>query len=290
MIRLNLYLLLILILALVVLLTNGRISKRKQIRIEGDLMIGALLPVHESFVTEPIDIGSKPECGVIRDQYGIQRVESLFYILDKINSNKNGGIRNLLPGVKLGLDIRDECWETSVALEETIDFIKDTIAFDRDRDGLHDSLYHRTENNQDFNNNNNDLMLTNESYICSKYFNLSMSNSEFLIKQIKQQQKQTTINHERIIAVIGPAGSSVAINVQNLLQLFEIPQIGYSATTRELSDKKMYKTFLRVVPSDYLQVRAIVDFVVKMNWTYIYAIYTEGIKIFNSNISFLFII
>lgn len=80
----------------------------------------------------------------------------------------------------------------------------------------------------------------------------------------------------KILAVIGPAGSTVTINVQNLLQLFDIPQIGYSATTRDLSDKKMFKTFLRVVPSDYLQVWAMVDLVVKMNWTYLFAIYTEG--------------
>ena len=33
---------------------------------------------------------------------------------------------------------------------------------------------------------------------------------------------------KRIFAVIGPAGSSVSINVQNLLQLFDIPQIGYN--------------------------------------------------------------
>lgn len=81
---------------------------------------------------------------------------------------------------------------------------------------------------------------------------------------------------KKIFAVIGPGASSVSINVQNLLQLFDIPQIGYSATSRDLSDKKMYKTFLRVVPSDYLQVRAMLDLVIAMNWTYIFAIYTEG--------------
>ncbi len=69
-------------------------------------MIGALIPVHE----QPL-LSSKKICGIIRDQYGVQRVEALLYMLDKIN-NKNQ--TNLLPGVKLGLDIRDECWETSI--------------------------------------------------------------------------------------------------------------------------------------------------------------------------------
>ena len=38
----------------------------------------------------------------------------------------------------------------------------------------------------------------------------------------------------------------------------------------------MYKTFLRVVPSDYLQVQAMIDIVKRMNWTYIFAVYTDG--------------
>ena len=86
----------------------------------------------------------------------------------------------------------------------------------------------------------------------------------------------TKASEDRIIAVIGPGGSGVAINVQNLLQLFDIPQIGYSATSKDLSDKNLFKTFLRVVPSDNMQVQAIIDLVLKMKWTYIFAVYTAG--------------
>ena len=88
--------------------------------------------------------------------------------------------------------------------------------------------------------------------------------------------KDSKEDQKRILAVIGPGGSSIAINVQNLLQLFDIPQIGYSATSRDLSDKNMFKTFVRVVPSDILQVRAMIDVVIEMKWTYLFAIYTEG--------------
>jgi metabotropic glutamate receptor 1 len=182
-------------------------------------------------------------------------------MLDKIN-NKN--ITKLLPGIKLGLDIRDECWDSSIALEETIDFIKDTIAFDDQYETINQNYSNQTLymndpiNKQSFsnvmclNNNNGNANINSGNYI--------------------PVQKEKT----KIMAVIGPAGSSVAINVQNLLQLFDVTQIGYSATSRDLSDKKMFKTFLRVVPSDYLQVKAIADVVVKMNWTYIFAIYTDG--------------
>ncbi len=85
---------------------NQAIGKRKKLVVHGDFMIGALVPVHE----QP-SLGSKKVCGIIRDQYGVQRVEALLYMLDKINDKTQ---TSLLPGVQLGLDIRDECWETSI--------------------------------------------------------------------------------------------------------------------------------------------------------------------------------
>lgn len=221
---------------------NTALYKRKKIVQDGDLMIGALIPVHEqpSFNdNEEVKVGSKRKCGVIRDQYGVQRVEALLYILDKIN-NKN--ITKILPGIKLGLEIRDECWDSSIALEETIDFIKDTIASD-------EKEFETSQNSSNSLSNENDSKC----------------------QVLKEKQSKN-----RILAVIGPGGSTVTINVQNLLQLFDIPQLGYSATSIDLSDKQMFKSFIRVVPSDYLQVRAMVDFVVKMNWTYLFAIYTDG--------------
>ena len=246
---------LLIILALIVNLNQCAIVKRKKIIEHGDLIIGALIPVHEqpSYKDEELQFGSKRKCGIIRDQYGVQRVEALLYLLDKIN---NKTITKLLPGVKLGLEIRDECWDSSIALEETIDFIKDTIASDDidpefDYDNITSVSVVQTPNLNNNNNNNN------------------------LLEKCQQLQKEKETQN-KIIAVIGPAGSSVSINVQNLLQLFNIPQLGYSATSRDLSDKKMFKTFVRVVPSDYLQVRAMADVVVKMNWTYLFAIYTDG--------------
>ena len=64
--------------------------------------------------------------------------------------------------------------------------------------------------------------------------------------------------------------------VQNLLQLFNIPQIGYSATSRDLSAKNYYKYFLRVVPSDLLQAQVMIEFIKRNNWTFISTIYTDG--------------
>ena len=44
----------------------------------------------------------------------------------------------------------------------------------------------------------------------------------------------------------------------------------------DLSDKTLFKYFMRVVPSDAQQARAMVDIVKRYNWTYVSAVHTEG--------------
>uniref|UniRef100_A0A8C4NNS6 Glutamate receptor, metabotropic 5b n=1 Tax=Eptatretus burgeri TaxID=7764 RepID=A0A8C4NNS6_EPTBU len=189
-------------------------ERRVVARQEGDLIVGALFSVHHQ---PPADKVSDRQCGDIREQYGIQRVEAMFHTLDRINMDPN-----ILPGVKLGCEIRDSCWHTAVALEQSIEFIRDSLT----------------------------------------------STSAMRCHNVPPKKP--------IIGLIGPGSSSVAIQVQNLLQLFNIPQIAYSATSKDLSDKKHFKYFMRVVPSDALQARAILDIVRRYNWTYVSAINTEG--------------
>lgn len=84
----------------------------------------------------------------------------------------------------------------------------------------------------------------------------------------------SSVSETPLIAVAGPASSSIALQVQNLLQLFSIPQIGYSTTSKDLSDKVRFSTFMRVVPSDYYQAQVMIDIVKKNNWTYIHTVHT----------------
>ncbi|CAI5439226.1 unnamed protein product [Caenorhabditis angaria] len=79
-----------------------------------------------------------------------------------------------------------------------------------------------------------------------------------------------------VVAVIGPGKSSSTIAVQNLLQVFRIPQVGYSATTPDLSDKEQFGYFLRVVPSDRHQAQAIHRLLNHFNWTYVAVLYSAG--------------
>ncbi|KAG8011321.1 Metabotropic glutamate receptor 1 [Nibea albiflora] len=203
-----------------------RAVSRSVARMDGDVIIGALFSVHHQPSAEKV---AERKCGDVREQYGIQRVEAMFHTLDRINADPN-----LLPNISLGCEIRDSCWHSSVALEQSIEFIRDSLISIRDdKDG-----------------------------------------SKWCIDGTPSHQPPPS--KKPIAGVIGPGSSSVAIQVQNLLQLFNIPQIAYSATSIDLSDKTLFKYFLRVVPSDTLQARAILDIVKRYNWTYVSAVHTEG--------------
>ena len=189
------------------------------IRIDGDITLGGLFPVHGR--------GSEGKaCGELKKEKGIHRLEAMLFALDRINNDPD-----LLPNITLGCEIRDSCWHSAVALEQSIEFIRDSLISSEEEEGL---------------------------VRC-----VDGSSSSFRSKK-------------PIVGVIGPGSSSVAIQVQNLLQLFNIPQIAYSATSMDLSDKTLFKYFMRVVPSDAQQARAMVDIVKRYNWTYVSAVHTEG--------------
>ncbi|KAK0425117.1 hypothetical protein QR680_009040 [Steinernema hermaphroditum] len=174
----------------------------------GDVQIGALFPVHRQ-------IAGTEGCGPIWEQYGIQRAEIALSTIEELNRE--------LP-FRLGISIRDSCWNERIAMEQTIAFLRDGV-------GGQCSCCQRAG--------------------CEK-------------------------KAAPVVALVGPAKSSTTIAVQNLLQVFRIPQIGYSATTTDLSDKEQFGYYLRVVPSDVWQARAIWNLLKHFRWDYIAVVYSAG--------------
>lgn len=197
--------------------------------INGDFVIGVLFPIHHQPPTKQKKASQGIVCGRIREQYGIQRVEVTLHTIDKINNDNF-----LLPNLKLGLEIRDECWYAPVALQQSIELIRDAI----------------TPSSSSPVDTCNNMPET----------------------QFNQNEKY----RGPLIGVVGPGSSSVALQVQNLLQLFHIPQVGYSTTSRDLSDKSRFNYFQRVVPSDYYQAQAMLDIVRSHGWTYVSVVNTDG--------------
>ena len=66
------------------------------------------------------------------------------------------------------------------------------------------------------------------------------------------------------------------MKVASLLRLFRVPQVSYSATSSELSEKNRFDYFLRTVPPDSFQAQAIVDIIKTMNWSAVFTINSRG--------------
>ena len=139
------------------------------------------------------------------------------------------GNKSLLPDITLGFDIRDSCSTADLALEAALDF-----------------------------------MLTptnNEDYI--KKFDNKSESSCFCNKNANRSSIPP------VIAVVGGASSRISTTVSTLFSADNIPQISYSSTSPTLSDKDIYRTFFRTIPSDLYQANAIADILEHFNWTYV---------------------
>jgi ABC-type branched-subunit amino acid transport system substrate-binding protein len=62
-----------------------------------------------------------------------------------------------------------------------------------------------------------------------------------------------------VAGVIGPLLSTVAVAVSQVLSVFHIPVLGLKSTANTLSDKTQYPYFMRIVPPDLAEERAMLE-------------------------------
>ncbi|XP_071105255.1 uncharacterized protein [Haliotis cracherodii] len=87
---------------------------------------------------------------------------------------------------------------------------------------------------------------------------------------------KTQLQPINVIGVIGSESSKNSVQIADLLSLFKIPVLSYLSTSPLLSNKFVYPYFSRIVPSDTLQAKVIVDILKTFGWTYVSIVYAEG--------------
>ena len=70
-----------------------------------------------------------------------------------------------------------------------------------------------------------------------------------------------------LMGVVGGSSSAISAAISNALSTDYIPQISYSSTSTSLSNKRLYRSFLRTIPSDAYQAAAIAEILNYFNWT-----------------------
>ncbi|KAB1275257.1 G-protein coupled receptor family C group 6 member A [Camelus dromedarius] len=79
----------------------------------------------------------------------------------------------------------------------------------------------------------------------------------------------------RVKAVIGAGYSEITMAVSRMLNLQLMPQVSYESTAETLSDKIRFPSFLRTVPSDFYQTKAMAHLIQKSGWNWIGIITTD---------------
>ncbi|NXL94937.1 TS1R1 protein, partial [Alectura lathami] len=80
----------------------------------------------------------------------------------------------------------------------------------------------------------------------------------------------TLLRYEpRAVAVIGPDSTQLALTTAAILGIFLVPEISYEASLETLSLKRFYPSFLRTIPSDGQQVKAIALLLQRFKWTWV---------------------
>ncbi|XP_065155134.1 G-protein coupled receptor family C group 6 member A-like [Paramisgurnus dabryanus] len=86
----------------------------------------------------------------------------------------------------------------------------------------------------------------------------------------------SSLDAKPTMAIIGTSSSEISIAVARELNLLLIPQISYASTAIILSDKSRFPAFMRTVPSDEYQTRAMVKLLKDRKWNWVGIITTDG--------------
>ena len=178
---------------------------------------------------------SETRCGQLFAK-GLIMANAMLYAVELVNK------ANMLPyNMTLGYSIRDTCNNLNVALKSAVKFVA--------------------------------ARKTKTRAVDKKTYDHTIPADKDVTT--KNPLSENQLSHGSLVAVVGAGGSELSIAVNNLLSVYDIPQIAYASTSTVLSDKIRYRTFLRLTPPDNLQALALARLVAHFGWKYVSVLYSD---------------
>uniref|UniRef100_A0A8K9WR54 G-protein coupled receptors family 3 profile domain-containing protein n=1 Tax=Oncorhynchus mykiss TaxID=8022 RepID=A0A8K9WR54_ONCMY len=78
-----------------------------------------------------------------------------------------------------------------------------------------------------------------------------------------------------VLGIVGDPGSTHSIAISSVLGLFRVPMVSHYATCSCLSDRGKYPSFFRTIPSDSFQVRAMIQILRRLGWTWVGLVFSD---------------
>uniref|UniRef100_A0A672Z2K9 G-protein coupled receptors family 3 profile domain-containing protein n=1 Tax=Sphaeramia orbicularis TaxID=375764 RepID=A0A672Z2K9_9TELE len=94
-------------------------------------------------------------------------------------------------------------------------------------------------------------------------------------EEVFVSSEEQCIQRAQVQTIMGETSSSPCMAIATVIGPFHLPLISHFATCACLSDKVKYPSFLRTIPSDYYQSRALAQLVRYFGWTWVGAVRTN---------------
>ncbi|KAK7907492.1 hypothetical protein WMY93_016104 [Mugilogobius chulae] len=254
----------------VLLFGFGECSKTQQgaqpqsIKIEGDITLGGLFPVHSR---GPAGV----PCGEVKKEKGIHRLEAMLYALDQINSDPD-----LLPNITLGARILDTCSRDTYALEQSLTFVQALIQKDNSDVRCSNGeppIIPKPERVVGVIGASGSAVSIMVANVLRLFAVLFQYKERHFMKLYKVEHCHSRFVSRRYWVQLPGVLSSFCVE---LICLCLYPPDQLCLHCPELSDNSRYEFFSRVVPPDSYQAQAMVDIVKAMGWNYVSTLASEG--------------
>ncbi|KAI3353702.1 hypothetical protein L3Q82_004944 [Scortum barcoo] len=166
------------------------------------------------------------EVGFCFHSRSLRWMQTMIFAIKEINQRSD-----LLPQLKLGFHIRDDCYDIPVSLRTSLLLVNGQPERGSRAESVNGSI--DTESN------------TGSNLGCA------------------------AVNRTVSPVIIGGAASEVSMPLLRSLGSFQIPLVSYFASCSCLSNQREFPTFMRTMPSDAFQVKALARLVSSFGWTWV---------------------